>query len=111
QNNSTSILKSTSVNKFWETLVANVKDLLRETDKIIPVNQPAAAPAAPAPGGAAPGTPPAQAAAPQPVVEFREAAAVISNAETGVLSIRATSRQHDTVQEFLDQVMASAKRQ
>jgi general secretion pathway protein D len=28
-----------------------------------------------------------------------------------VLSIRATSRQHDTVQEFLDQVMASAKRQ
>jgi general secretion pathway protein D len=44
-------------------------------------------------------------------VEFREAAAVISNAETGVLSIRATSRQHERVQEFLDQVMASAKRQ
>jgi len=36
---------------------------------------------------------------------------VISNAETGVLSIRATSRQHETVQEFLDQVGASAKRQ
>ena len=114
QNNSTSIIKSTSVNKFWETLVANIKDLLRETDKIIPVNQPAAAPAAAPPGaGAAPGAPatPAAAPAPQPTVEFREAASVISNAETGVLSIRATSRQHETVQEFLDQVMASAKRQ
>jgi len=116
QNNSTSVVKSTSVNKFWETLVANIKDLLRETDKIIPVNQPGTAPVAPqaaaASGGAAsaPAAPAAPALA-QPSVEFREAASVIANAETGVLSIRATSRQHDTVQEFLDQVMASAKRQ
>jgi len=117
QNNSTSIIKSTSVNKFWETLIANVKDILRETDKIIQVNQGAAAPAAPA-QPQAPGAPaqPAQpaaaaAAAPQSTMEFREAASVIANAETGVLSIRATSRQHETVQEFLDQVMASAKRQ
>jgi general secretion pathway protein D len=110
QNNSTSIIKSTSINKFWETLVANVKDLLRETDKIVQVGQaPAPAPAAPAAGGAP--AAPAAPAAPQPSVEFREAAAVISNAETGVLSIRATSRQHEKVQEFLDQVMASAKRQ
>jgi general secretion pathway protein D len=36
---------------------------------------------------------------------------VISNAEAGVLSIRATARQHEKVQEFLDQVMVSAKRQ
>jgi MSHA biogenesis protein MshL len=112
-NNSTSIIKTTSVNKFWDTLIANVKDLLRETDKIIPVNQPGAAPAAAAPGGA-PGAPAAQAAAApaaQPVVEFREAASVIANAETGILSIRATSRQHEKVQEFLDQVMSSARRQ
>ncbi|MEW6687777.1 MAG: type II and III secretion system protein, partial [Pseudomonadota bacterium] len=66
---------------------------------------PGAAPAAP---GAAPA--PAAAAA-QPAVEFREAASVIANAEAGVLSIRATSRQHEKVQEFLDQVLASAKRQ
>jgi general secretion pathway protein D len=116
QNNSTSIVKTTSIHKFWETLVANIKDLLRETDKIVPVNQ-GTAPAAPqpAPGAAAgaPGAAAAQAvaAAPQPVVEFREAASVIANAETGILSIRATSRQHETVQDFLDQVMASAKRQ
>ena len=115
-NNSTSVVKTTSINKFWDSLVGNVKDILRETDKIVPVNQPSAAPAAPAaqaaPGGA-PAAPAAAAAAPapQPVVEFREAASVIANAEAGVLSIRATSRQHETVQEFLDQVMASVKRQ
>jgi len=114
QNNSTSIIRTTSINKFWETLVGNVKDLLRETDKIVPLNQPAA-PAAPLPAagasGSAAGAPPAAAPVPQPVVEFREAASVISNPESGVLSIRATSRQHERVQEFLDQVMSSAKRQ
>jgi general secretion pathway protein D len=45
------------------------------------------------------------------VATFREAASVIANPETGVLNIRATSRQHEKVQEFLDQVMTSAKRQ
>jgi MSHA biogenesis protein MshL len=108
QNNSTSTIKTTSIHKFWDTLVANVRDLLRETDKIIPLNAPAAA--APA-AAATPGAPPAPAAAPAPTSEFREAASVISNPESGVLSIRATSRQHEKVQEFLDQVMSSAKRQ
>jgi MSHA biogenesis protein MshL len=115
QNNSTSIVKSTSVNKFWETLVVNIRDILRETDRIIPINRAAApAAAAPAPAPTAGGAPaPTPTAAPEPLQasEFREAASVISNPETGVLSIRATARQHATVQEFLDQVMASAKRQ
>ena len=35
-NNSTSTVKSTSVSKFWDSLVGNIQDLLRETDKIIP---------------------------------------------------------------------------
>ncbi|HLX80047.1 MAG TPA: type II and III secretion system protein [Burkholderiales bacterium] len=111
-NNSTSVVKTTSINKFWETLIGNVKDILRETDKIVSMNHPPAAPAA-APAAGAAGAPAAQgaAAAPQAVVEFREAASVIANAETGVLSIRATSRQQEKVQEFLDQVMSSAKRQ
>ena len=110
QNNSTSVIKTTSIHSFWVTLVANVRDLLRETDKIIPVNAPAAVAPPPA---AAPGAPPAPAPAPValPTTEFREAASVISNPESGVLSIRATSRQHEKVQEFLDQVMGSAKRQ
>jgi general secretion pathway protein D len=117
-NNSTSIIKTSSVNKFWETLIANVKDLLRETDKIIPANQlGAAAAAAAATGGSgaavAPSAPAQATAAPgaQPVSEFREAASVIANPETGVLSIRATSRQHEKVQEFLDEVVSRARRQ
>jgi len=117
QNNATAVINTVTVNKFWETLVANVKDILRETDKIVQLTpQAAPAPAAAAPGGAQAGgvTPAAAApaaAAPQPSVEFREAAAVIANAEAGVLTIRATSRQHEKIQEFLDQVMVNARRQ
>jgi MSHA biogenesis protein MshL len=114
QNNSTSVVKTTSVNKFWETLVGNVRDLLRETDRIIPLNQPvAAAPAAAPPAPGAPGAATVQVVTspPQPTSEFREAASVIANAEAGIISIRATSRQHEKVQEFLDQVLAGAKRQ
>jgi len=100
-----------SENKLWESIVTNVKDILRETDKIIPKTQPvavaAAAPAATA--GAAPGAAPAS--VPQQSVEYIEVASVIANRESGVLYVRATSRQHEKVQEFLDQVLVGAKRQ
>jgi general secretion pathway protein D len=117
QNNSTSTINSVSANKFWDTLVANIKEILQETDKILPAAAPPAAPSttAPAqPGGApavAPGQPAPAKPAAVPAATFREAASVIANPETGILNIRATSRQHETVQEFLDQVMSSAKRQ
>ena len=42
---------------------------------------------------------------------FREAASVIANPESGVITVRATSRQHEKVQEFIDRVMSSARRQ
>lgn len=113
QNNSTATITSDSSNKFWDTLVANVKDILRETDKTLPSG--AVTPAvqiqqAPAAEGQqqAGAKPAAASAAP---VAFREAASVIANPEAGILSIRATSRQHAKIQEFLDQVMASARRQ
>ncbi|MHB8666949.1 MAG: type II secretion system protein GspD, partial [Burkholderiales bacterium] len=70
----------------------------------------AAAPAAAA-GGAAPAGAPAAAAPAQPAATFREAASVIANPESGVLTIRATSRQHAKIQEFLDQVLSRARRQ
>ena len=35
-NGSTSSIENSSNNRFWETLIANLKDLLRETDKILP---------------------------------------------------------------------------
>ena len=122
-NNSVSTVNNVSNNRFWETLVANVRDLLRESDKLVPSAQPAAPPSPPQPGAqqAASGSPtPAVSGLPQPAtgqsgpaqnMEFREAASVISNPEAGILSIRATSRQHEKIQEFLDQIMANVKRQ
>lgn len=120
-NNSSSSVDNTSSNDFWKTLIANIKDLLRETDKLIPSSTSARAPAAAQTPSAspAPGAPPvsglpqsaqAATAAPQSM-EFREAASVIANPEAGILSIRATSRQHEKIQEFLDQVMTNVSRQ
>jgi MSHA biogenesis protein MshL len=45
--------------------------------------------------------------------EYRQlfAANVIANKETGVLSVRASSRQHKAIQEFIDRVQMGAKRQ
>jgi general secretion pathway protein D len=115
QNNSTATINSVSANKFWDTLVANIKEILQETDKVLPAGSTAAPP--PVPSTTAPAPQPGASAGalpsplPVPVATFREAASVIANPETGVLSIRATSRQHEKVQEFLDQVLTSAKRQ
>ena len=101
-NQSTTSITNKSTNHFWDTLVKNVQDILRETDKILPApGQARAQPAAAAAPAAAPGTAPAPAAgaaAAAPAEQgatFREAASVISNPESGVLSIRATSRQHE----------------
>ena len=112
-NNTTAVINSVSANKFWDTLVGNIKEILQETDKVLPGLQAAVplqsttAPAQPAaPQAGAPATP-----QPVPAATFREAASVIANPESGVLNIRATSRQHEKVQEFLDQVLTNAKRQ
>jgi MSHA biogenesis protein MshL len=100
-----------SENKLWESIVINVKEILRETDKILPAGATAPAPAAQT-TAPVPGAPAAQpVAAPQPSVSYIEAAAVIANRESGILYVRATLRQHDKVGEFLDQVLVGAKRQ
>ena len=116
QNNSTAAINTVSVNKFWDTLIDNVKAILRETDRVLPagaVAQPPSAsttvppPQAPTAGVAPFPTPVATA----PTATFLEAGSVIAHAESGVLNIRATARQHEKIQEFLDQVLASARRQ
>jgi general secretion pathway protein D len=106
-----------SENKLWESIVVNVKDILRETDKVLPggpaIVMPAVAssPVASAqPAGAAPAAQPAASQA-QQSTQFVEAASVIANRESGILYVRASSRQHEKVQEFLDQVLIGAKRQ
>ncbi|HEY7238618.1 MAG TPA: type II and III secretion system protein [Burkholderiales bacterium] len=103
-------------NRLWESLVQNVKDILRESDRVIPAGTQlaAAAPAAPTASGLPGGIPaqaPALGAPTQPTAMYQEAGSVIGNRETGVLYVRANSKQHEKVQEFLDQVLQGAKRQ
>jgi general secretion pathway protein D len=124
-NNSSTTISNTANNRFWETLVQNLRDILRETDKVFSdclPGEPGAAsttPAAPAaPAASAPQ--PAPAAAPantngtpanNRACMFRESASVISNPESGMIAVRASARQHEKVQEFIDQVLNSVRRQ
>jgi general secretion pathway protein D len=90
--------------------------MLRETDRIIPGSASTALTAAAVPraAAAAPGAQPPIPATPalaQPASTYQEAASVIANRESGILYVRATAKQHERVQEFLDQVLAGAKRQ
>src|SRR6185503_15343782 len=105
----TASVEVVSNNQLWEAIVQNVKEILRETDRIIPAG--AASPPVPPPAAASPAAGMQSVAAPTHMSEFREAASVIGNRESGLLIVRATSRQHEKVQEFLDQVLASVKRQ
>ena len=111
-NTSTITVTNSASNTLWATLERNIKDILHETDKVLPSGASGApqAPAAPTPL-AAPGAPAPSAPPVAPNITFREAASVIVNPEAGVVTIRATSRQHEKIQEFIDQVMASVKRQ
>ena len=106
---STASVEVVSNNQLWEAIVQNVKEILRETDRIIPAG--AASPPVPPPAAASPPAGTQSVPAPTHLSEFREAASVIGNRESGLLIVRATSRQHEKVQEFLDQVLASVKRQ
>ncbi|HYS57905.1 MAG TPA: secretin N-terminal domain-containing protein, partial [Burkholderiales bacterium] len=106
-NSSSTTVRNTSDNKFWATLEKNIKDILHETDKVLPTGAPQPTLVQALTG--APGTAPPPPTAPN--VSFREAASVIVNAEAGLVIVRATSRQHEKIQEFLDQVLANAKRQ
>jgi len=101
-NGSITTVRNTSDNKFWATLEKNVKDILHETDKVLPTGAQQLAPPGPL------GAPSALSA---PNVSFREAASVIMNPEASVMTVRATSRQHEKIEEFIDQVMANVKRQ
>jgi MSHA biogenesis protein MshL len=133
-NNASISIKNSSKNRLWDTLIQNIKDILHETDKILPEGssetsvqqvsassstgtrfQPANNKKSTVRGGVE--------YSPNPVnIEeegltvtkrstFREAASVIANPETGLITVRATARQHEKIQEFIDQAMNSARRQ
>ena len=129
-------IENKSKNRFWESLEKNLRDLLHETDKIFPEgstetvmeqstsqsatgsitnstttsarsresNQTIAS-------GSNPASIQNSGATVVKRMTFREAASVIASPESGVVTVRATARQHEKVQEFIDRVMRSAKRQ
>jgi general secretion pathway protein D len=133
-NNSQTKIENKVQHHFWDTLEKNIKDILRETDKILPegssettieradqqattgmaMSQPTNAKAAANPAVVAnPNATTLQQSGTTVVkrTTFREAASVIVNPEAGIVTVRATSRQHEKIQEFLGQVMASVRRQ
>ncbi|WP_428826882.1 pilus (MSHA type) biogenesis protein MshL [Azonexus sp. IMCC34842] len=137
-NVSSTRIENASKNQFWESLEKNIKDILRETDKVLPegssetvieqttTQNSTGAAALPQGSGqrAALAIANALQANPTPGSNsqavgntvmhrntFREAASVIMNAESGVITVRATQRQHDRIQEFVDRVINSARRQ
>ncbi|MBU1986923.1 MAG: secretin N-terminal domain-containing protein [Proteobacteria bacterium] len=83
-NNSTTVLSQESNNMFWATLVANLHAILGED------------------GGAAGG---AEAAA------GGTSSSIISNPESGLITVRATTRQHEEIQRFIDLVMTRSLQQ
>jgi general secretion pathway protein D len=139
-NNSTITITGTSKHRFWETIEKNIRDMLRETDKLLPegssetfvqnrgqqavtsnqsrsTTQPRTGRTTTTEARAAVSTTPGTEVANQATefvesrLTFREAASVVVNAESGVVMVRATSRQHEKVQAFLDEVTSSSKRQ
>jgi MSHA biogenesis protein MshL len=93
-NNSTAQLTSSTRNQFWRSLTQNVKALVGDT---------IAVPAS-ATGGA-------QLSAASPAASSPDGSFVVANAETGLLVVRATARQHERVQQYLDVMLRSAHRQ
>lgn len=130
-NNSLTKIENKAPNRFWATLEKNIKDLLHETDKVLPdgssetviekgeqqtttglqtsINKTGTV----TQRGTGEGSAIVQQDGTTVVrrTTFREAASVIVNAESGLVSVRATARQHEKVREFIDQIAVAARRQ
>lgn len=129
-NSSRTQVSSLSKHHFWETLIQNIKDILAETDKEVIIGRNGNTSQSESNGQAAesagegaviPLPPPTNAVNNRSNVQDREdarteyktlfAATVIANPEAGIITVRGTNKQHEKVQDFLDKVMSSAKRQ
>ena len=125
-NSSRTSIDSTSRNHLWESLIQNIKELLAETDKEVIVTRIGSTGKSDRQSNNKTSSTNsvsnnAQSNNAKADTEERElqkseyktllAANVIANAETGVISVRATNKQHEKVQEFIDKVMGSARKQ
>lgn len=137
-NNSSTAISSTSNNHFWESLIKNIDEILQETDKQVLINRMDSDVRLQAEYDSATKNMPSVSSVvdtqknkvesgpelknqPLSLSESADkslrsyktlfASRIIANKETGVLSVRATQKQHEKVREFIDLVESSAKRQ
>ena len=138
-NTSSTSVESESKNYFWDSLIQNIKDILAESDKealikrlitdkrlqsqydtranVMDYASVNSLSKNMAWGTSVAGEPSMQGStidkSEQNLKSYKTlfAASLIANKETGVLSVRATQKQHQSVQEFIDKVQAGAKRQ
>jgi len=122
-NSSRTSVSSESKSHFWETLERNLKDILAETDKEVLIartdntgksNEKAKAGAAGKSSATdAVNTAEAKREKEEDRNEYKTlfAGTVIVNREAGIINVRATNKQHEKIQEFIDKVMGSAKKQ
>ena len=92
-NNSSTDIDSLSSNRFWDTIATAVRAIVLEGDDAGSGGE-----VARDPGG-------------EPADGPGVGGAVIPNPEVGILLVRATARRHHEVQAYLDDVLASARRQ
>jgi MSHA biogenesis protein MshL len=88
----------TSTNQLWDSLILNIREIVGDTGTA-------------GTAGAAGAAKPAAAAASAGAGGAQTSDNVIGNREGGMIYVRATSRQHERVREFLDSVMANVRRQ
>lgn len=82
-NNSTTDVQSVSINNFWENLVQSIKGIIGEdTESVSEVTG-----------------------------EVTRTNNVIPSPETGVLTVNATAKQHEQIQQLIDKVITNANRQ
>lgn len=120
-NSSRTAVTSEAKNHLWESLIQNIKELLAETDKEVIVSRFGSLSEGESSGNAEANSTKSQQEASKNKSDQREeqrseyktlfAANVIANPETGVISVRASNKQHQKVQEFIDKVMGSAGKQ
>ncbi|MGN7612630.1 secretin N-terminal domain-containing protein [Magnetococcales bacterium HHB-1] len=104
ENSSSVNVGTRSQNEFWKTLVNNVRGIIKEEQVRTKV------PSIPAePGGAEEEQKEVTLEADK--VESEGNSNVFANPQSGLLTVRATSRQHAEIQAYLDQVMVGARRQ
>lgn len=112
-NTSTTSVSNRSDNNFWYNLEKNIRDMLRASNLADNPSNPLGG--HPAPTFGAPqddgGDTMRSPAVPNPETGSNVRSSVIVNPEGGLIAVRATSRQHEKIQQFLDVVVGAAKRQ